>query len=166
MSTNTETDSLGDIKQTWVQILTLVIHSHKFCAFIAVSSISATSKLESLALFLRLKFHMSQCILAHLPSPSHNPPHQPWLSPGKLRVYKPGGNNLVALPQFSKHFCSEALYYSFSSISICSLKPLWHLSWALLLPGLFTSNSNFLMNFPYPYTPEAPRWGEATLLWH
>lgn len=108
---------------------------------------------------------VSQCILAHLPSPSHNPPHQPWLSPGKLRVYKPGGNSLSSLPQFSNHFCSGALSYS-SNISICSWKPLWPLSGALLLPGLFTSNTNFLTYFPYPYTPKAPGWGEATLLWY
>lgn len=70
---------------------------------------------------------MSQCILACLPSPSHNPPHHPWLSTGRLRVYKPGGSNLAALQQLSKHFCSGAQYYSVSTPTHL-LEHLWHVT--------------------------------------
>lgn len=70
---------------------------------------------------------MSQCILACLPSPSHNSPCHPWLSTGILRVYKPGGSDLAPLQQLSKHFCSGAQYYSVST-PIYLLEHLWHVT--------------------------------------
>lgn len=62
VATNTEaalgeevsSDSLGNIlkkKKKRVQILTLVLRSHKFCTFLTVPYISAASKPESLAFF-------------------------------------------------------------------------------------------------------------------
>lgn len=77
VATNTETalaevssDSLGNVKEKkkkQVQILTLVLRSHKFCAFLTVPYISAASKPESLAFFWGWKLRVSQGILSWLP---------------------------------------------------------------------------------------------------
>lgn len=103
MATNTETalgeevssDSQGNIKKKRVQILTLVLRSHKFCAFLTVSYSSAASKPDSLAFFWGRKLRVSQGIPSWLPpesgcssSPSHNPPCRPGLGTGSQRVCK------------------------------------------------------------------------------
>lgn len=162
MSANTEIDFLRDIKQAWVQILIAVLHSQTFCAFIVVSSISATSKLESLALFLRLKFQWANAFW--LTSQTH---HIALLTSLGSAL---GSWGFTSLEETVLHLIhSSQTIFVQEHCLILLLFPSVHGSPCdtyLLLPGLFTSNTNFLMYFPYPYTPKAPGWGEATLLWH
>lgn len=123
------------LKKKRVQILTLVLRSHKFCAFLTVSYSSAASKPDSLAFFWGRKLRVSQGIPSWLPpesgccsSPSIAQPSSPaGARRGESEGLQAEGSKLVALQQLPKQFCSEALYYSFSTPT-CLLEHLCHLN--------------------------------------